>query len=158
MKALTNKSKNSNRVMSKKKNILNILLVILGLTATTSSFSQCDTIASICGKNLTAQFVSDGQQYRALLLNDQIAEFHTTFYGGSTYRVAACSGLSDGNLVFTIKDTENNILFTNADYKNSSYWDFKVNSTIDCIIEARLNAENAASGCAVLLIGFKQQQ
>ena len=136
---------------------IKIFSVALAFTAATnSSYAQCDTIASICAKHLTANFISDGQQYRALLLQDQNAEFHTTFYGGSTYRMAACSGMSDGNLVFTIKDTENNILFTNADFKNAPYWDFKITSTVDCIIEARLNSDNASSGCAVILIGFKQ--
>ena len=47
-------------------------------------------------------------------------------------------------------------LFTNKDYSNSPYWDFNVTNTIECIIEAQLNPDNLASGCAVLLVGFKQ--
>ena len=135
---------------------IKIFLVVLGFSAATTSYAQCDTIANVCAKHLSANFISDGQQYRALLLSGQTAEFHTTFYGGSTYRIAACSGLTDGNLVFTIKDTENNILFTNADFKNSPYWDFKITSTVDCIIEAQLNDASVSSGCVVILIGFKQ--
>ena len=42
------------------------------------------------------------------------------------------------------------------DHKNAPYWDFKVKNTLDCTIEAKLMDENAASGCAVLLIGFKE--
>ena len=86
----------------------------------------------------------------------EVAEFHVTFYGGSTYRIAACSGLSDGNLIFSVYDKDRNLLFTNSDYSNSSHWDFKINSTVDCIIEAHLNPDQLASGCAVLLIAFKQ--
>lgn len=133
------------------------ILFAAGLFTTTVSKAQiCDTIATICSKHITQQFISDGQTYRALLLNDQYAEFHTTFYGGTVYRIAACSGTTDGNLIFTIKDQEGNVLFTNKDFKNAPYWDFKITSTLDCTIEAALNPETQASGCAVLLIGFKQ--
>lgn len=120
------------------------------------AFAQCDTIANSCNKHLNKGFISDGQEYRALLLDQEVAEFNTTFYGGSTYRLAACSGMSDGNLIFNVYDKERNLLFTNTEYKNSPYWDFKVENTIDCIIEAQLTANNTGSGCAVLLIGFRQ--
>src|ERR1039458_2222066 len=101
--------------------------------------AQCDTVANACAKNMARQFLSDGQEYRALLLNsDETAEFHSTFYGGTTYRVVACSGMGDGNLIFSVFDGDRNLLFTNSDYKNTPFWDFRVNSTIDCIIEARL--------------------
>ncbi|MBC7861320.1 MAG: hypothetical protein IAF38_00015 [Bacteroidia bacterium] len=122
--------------------------------------AQCDTIANICAKHIISAFISDGQHYRAFLLNpDETAQFQTTFFGETTYRLAACSGTTDGNLIFTIKDQsepEPKILFTNADYQNAPYWDFKVKSTIQVTIEAKLNPGNSGSGCAVLLIGFKQ--
>lgn len=117
--------------------------------------AQCDTIATLCSKNLTGNYISDGQQYRALLLSDEAAEFHTTFYGGSIYRIAACSGLSDGNLVFRLYDEDRNLLFSNSDFKNAPFWDFEVKNTISGIIEAQLDPNGATSGCAVLLIGFK---
>ncbi len=103
---------------------------------------------------MTNEFISDGQQYRALLVGDDIAEFKATFYGGATYRISACSGLSDGNLIFTLYDSDKKPLFSNKDYDYSSYWDFKINSTIDGYITAELN--DISSGCAVLLISFKQ--
>ena len=134
-------------------------MFIIGFIAL-SSFqlkAQCDTIANSCAKHLAKEYLSDGQEYRALLLNnDETAEFHTTFYGGTIYRVVACSGKGDGNLIFSVFDGERNLLFTNSDYKNAPFWDFKINSTLDCIIEARLGGENQGSGCAVVLIGFKQ--
>ncbi|MBN8702692.1 MAG: hypothetical protein J0M08_06480 [Bacteroidetes bacterium] len=122
------------------------------------SNAQCDTVATLCGKHIGNKFISDGQQYRSLLLNsEETAEFHTTFYGGTTYRIAGCSGLTDGNLVFSVFDGERNMLFTNIDYRNAPYWDFKITNTLDCIIEAKLDANSKSSGCAVVLIGFKQQ-
>ena len=117
--------------------------------------AQCDTIATICEKNFTKDYLSDGQEYRALLIEDQTAEFHLTLYGGSIYRFGACSGLDDGNLIFRLYDEERNELFSNAEHMLSPYWDFKVKSTLDIIVEANLNLEKVSSGCAVLLVGFK---
>jgi len=142
-----------------KKGIFKSALVILGISIF-SSFTKAqisDTVASLCAKHLEAKFISDGQQYRALLMNaEETAEFHTTLYGGTLYRIAACTGLTDGNLIFTIKDAEGNVLFTNSEFKNAAYWDFKVINTVDCVIEAKLDSKVTSSGRAVILIGFKQ--
>ncbi len=121
--------------------------------------AQCDSIANRCAKHIIASFVSDGQQYRSLLLNsEEYAEFHTTFFGETTYRIAACSGTSDGNLIFNIYDQDRNLLFSNRSQRNAPYWDFKVKTTLETIIEAQLDANrNPGSGCAVILIGFKQK-
>ena len=141
-----------------KKGLLKLAFVLLGFIAVNSASAQiADTVANACARHLGNQFISDGQQYRALLMNaDETAEFHTTLYGGTIYRVAACSGLSDGNLVFSVYDSEHNLLFTNSEFKNAPYWDFKINKTLDCTIEARLDGAQAGSGRAVVLIGFKQ--
>jgi hypothetical protein len=140
----------------KKSNLLKSLALVIGLITYTASFAQCDSIASLCDQHITSSFISDGQDYRSLLLGDEMAEFNMTLYGGSTYRFAACSGLTDGNLLFSVYDKERNLLFTNIDYENAAYWDFKITNTLDCMIEAQLDPNISASGCAVLLVGFKQ--
>ena len=137
-----------------KKSTLIIALLVFNFSFLMRAHAQCDTIAYVCGKHIMSPFISDGQQYRALLLADQTAEFHATFYGGGTYRIAACTGLKDGNLIFSVFDEQRNLIFSNKDFKNSPYWDFKVTSTMDVILEATLGG--AQSGCAVVLIGFKQ--
>jgi len=139
-----------------KKYIFKIFLVASSLALYSNVNAQCDTIASICDNHITNGFISDGQDYRALLLDDEVAEFDLTLYGGSTYRFAACSGLSDGNLIFSVFDKERNLLFTNKDYSNAPFWDFAITNTLDVIVEAHLDPNNLASGCAVLLVGFKQ--
>ena len=138
------------------------ILVLTFITAgifTRNLSAQCDTIASMCAKHIISSFISDGQQYRSLLLNsEEYAEFHTTFFGETTYRIAACSGRSDGNLIFNIYDQDRHLLFSNHNQKNAPYWDFKVKSTVETIIEAQLDInKNPGSGCAVILIGFKQK-
>ncbi len=138
------------------KNIIRTLIIGGLIIYANNLFAQCDSIATVCKEHFTSSHISDGQQYRALLIDDEIAEFNITLFGGSTYRIAACSGLSDGNLIFSIFDSQHNLLFSNKDYSNASYWDFSVKSTIDCKIEAQLDNRKITSGCAVLLIGFKQ--
>jgi hypothetical protein len=137
-----------------------ILALSLFLAGSAINFlpAQCDTIASMCNRHIVPAFISDGQQYRSLLLNsEEYSEFNTTFFGETTYRIAACSGTTDGNLIFNIYDEERNLLFSNKKVKNAPYWDFKVKNTINAIVEAQLDpAKNPGSGCAVILIGFKQ--
>ena len=132
------------------------LLIGAFILIAVNSYSQCDTIASICSNHVTNGYISDGQMYRALLDEDQIAEFHTTFYGDAKYRIAACSGTTAGNLLFRVFDEERNLIFTNAEYLNAPYWDFDVKSSFNCVIEAQLDPASLSSGCAVLLISFKQ--
>ncbi|MBI4648370.1 MAG: hypothetical protein HY738_17745 [Bacteroidia bacterium] len=133
------------------------LLCLTGIIYSKMAEAQADTIMRVCEQYLRSPYISDGQQYKALLTGDEIAEFHATFYGGSTYRIVACSGMSEGNLIFSLYDKERNSLFSNKEFENSPYWDFKFSSTIDCIIEAELDSKNLTSGFAILLIGFKQQ-
>lgn len=118
--------------------------------------AQCDTIATLCERHITAAYIPDGQFYRALLREDEVAEFDLTLYGGSTYRVAACSGTTDGNLLFSLYDRDRNLLYSNKEFNNDPYWDLVVANTIDVTMEAQLDNSKAASGCAVLLIGFRK--
>ncbi len=70
--------------------------------------------------------------------------------------MAACSGESDGILVFNVVDKDGNVLFSNKDQGNAPYWDLAVTNTIDVKVEAGLDPTKAGSGCAVMLIGFKK--
>jgi hypothetical protein len=130
-------------------------LLLAGLFASTTQ-AQCDTIATVCEKHITRSYIPDGQFYRALLTGEETADFSLTLFGGTTYRIAACSGLTDRNLVFTVLDRDRNVLFTNKEFSNDPYWDLSVANTIDVTIEAQLDPAKLGSGCAVLLIGFKK--
>lgn len=144
-----------------KKTILMLALSFITFSAYTQ---HCDSLMSICRDYLSKPskkdprlfFISDGQTYRALLNEGETAEFTTTFFGGSTYRLAATAGLKDRFIIFDIYDSENNLLFSNMDYNNEPWWDFRVENTLDVRIEVRLDATKKQSGCTVLLIGFKQ--
>ncbi len=141
------------------KNLVTILSsLIIGSSALMAQ--DCETIVSACeqylkGKSGSPQFISDGQVYTAFLDREK-AEFNTTFYGGTTYRIAASAGTKDDYVIFTVRDMQGNILFSNKNYKNSPYWDFKVPQTLPVVIETELDSDKKVTGCAVMLIGFRQ--
>ncbi|WP_372753151.1 hypothetical protein [Labilibaculum sp.] len=109
-----------------------------------------------CTKYLEPEFISDGQQYKALLSGSEIAEFHTTFYADNYYRIVGATGKEEKNVIFSVYDEENHLLFSNKDHQNSPYWDFQFTNSINCTIEAKLNQREVSSGFVLLLIGFKQ--
>ncbi len=68
-----------------KKNLYKSLLIVAIVGLSNTAKAQCDSIANLCSKHIIAQFISDGQSYRSLLLNsEEMAEFHTTFFGETT--------------------------------------------------------------------------
>ncbi len=142
------------------KNIVKIFLLIgilipAGLLAQT----RCDTLGAIVKgmlNNKKETFYSNGQSYKYFLAEDENTEIITTFYEGTTYRIATSAGLEDNYMIFEVLDQDRNLLFTNSDFSNASYWDFEVENTIECIIEAKLDPNKKLDGCAELIIAFKK--
>lgn len=135
--------------------ILSVLLFSTGSIA-----QECDSLVNKCYDYLQVDakkgkvFISDGQVYQAFVDAEQSAEFKTTLYGGSIYRVATTAGSKDNYVIFNVYDQQRNLLFSNQDHNNAPYWDFKIENTLDCYVEAYLDIEKKVSGCLVLLIGF----
>jgi len=135
----------------------NLLLVLSFVIAASSQLlAQCDSTASYAQEFMDDNFIPDGQSYRALIFDDQLAEFETTFFGKSKYRIAAYTGMEEEQLIFSLYDEENNLLYSNEKHQNSPYWDFEVESTLNVRLEARLDKTKQSSGCAVILIGFEK--
>ncbi len=135
-----------------------LFAAVFGMSMASFAQESCDALVKECEKILKGKkgdFVSDGQVYTALL-DRQKAEFKTTFFGGSIYRIACTAGTDDAYVIFTVKDMDGNILFTNKKYKNSAYWDFTVPKTIPVVIETELDLDKRVTGCAIMMIGFKR--
>jgi hypothetical protein len=138
-------------------------LLFIGFTLFSAAFvnaQDCEAIVRNCETLLNkdtkgSQFISDGQVYTAFLDREK-AEFKTTFFGGSIYRIAASAGANEDYVIFTIKDLQGNILFSNKNYKNAPYWDFKVNQTLPVTIQTELDLDLKVTGCVVMMIGFKK--
>jgi len=152
-KSLTNFNKN--RLVIMKKLLILSLALLISMVSAKVADAQSDSLMKSCAQYLPTSYISDGQVYQTPIASDETAEFNVTFYGGSTYRVAACLGTEPGNLIFTIYDRDRNELFCSGEHGNTPFWDFKFADTVDCLIEARMANQNEDSGFAILLIGFK---
>jgi len=133
-----------------------ILIASFALAGISQALAQCDSTAHYAREFMNDNFVPDGQSYRALIFDEQIAEFETTFFGNSTYRISAFSGMEKEQLIFSLYDQDDNLLFTNEKHQNSPYWDFEIEKTLDVRLEAKLDKTKQSSGCAVLLVGFEK--
>jgi len=138
----------------KKGLILTFLIIITCSLLAPSSIASQDEKPRDCSSLIKAPFIPNGQPLRAFLTGDEVAEFHTTFLNGSIYRLAACSANNDP-IIFSVYDTNRNLLFTNDEYNKTNMWDFKIAGSVECIIEAKLDNKQAASGMAMMYIGFK---
>lgn len=132
-----------------------ILLIAFGLFSLGAYAQDCDGVVKECQRLLTQDFISDGQVYTAFLDREK-AEFKTTLYGGTTYRITTSAGTKDDYVIFTIKDPEGHVLYSNRNYKNSPYWNFRVEETIPVTIQTELDLDLKSSGCVVMMIGFKR--
>lgn len=139
------------------KTLLHLIIFLPLFFVANYTYSQsCDSLYTVVESYLedeNAVFVTDGQSYTSFLTNEQ-AEFTTTFYGNSVYRIAASAGTKKNYVIFTVKDLQGNILFTNKNHLNAPYWDFEIENTIPVVIETTLDQELKLTGCAVMLIGF----
>lgn len=133
-----------------------IFFIILAISLNNYTNAQDNSLKN-CAKFLTSGFVSDGQEYLAKLDENNIAKFYTTFYGGSQYRIIACTDINNIPLILTVYDTEKNLLFCNKDHNYINYWNFTFTSTVDCIIEIEFDVENQIKDEVMLLIGFKEK-
>lgn len=140
-----------------------ILFLLSALLVSTASIAQeCDSLVNVCYDYLKTDtknnkpFISDGQVYQAFVDVEQSAEFKVTLFGGTLYRIATTAGIADNFVIFNVRDEDGNILFSNEDFGNKPYWDFKVENTVNCYIEASLDMDKKISGCLVLLLGFQK--
>ena len=124
--------------------------------------AQVDTTIRLAARNIVPPFVSDGQAYRAFILPDQSAEFQVTLFAGTTYRISAVAGNKYGNVIFNLyafnpNTGQRQLVYSSEQHNAAPYWDFKVNCTMEAVIEAKLNpAAGLPSGFVAIAVGFKQ--
>ena len=118
--------------------------------------AQHETLGERCGKHITSAYIADGQEHVAPIKANGRAEFRTTFFGRSTYRLSVCTTMNEGRVVMSVYDTDKNLLFCNRDYDYSPYWDFSFTSTVTCIVQIDVEQATPPRGAvAMLAIGYK---
>ena len=147
-----------------KKYLFYFAIITGSLFSNSSLFSQthCDSLHDIVKGFLSENiydnsiYITDGQVYKSFLSESEISEVSTTLFEGTTYRIATSAGIEENFMLFEVYDQDRNLLFSNSDYSNSPYWDFKVENTIDCTIETHLDLNKKLEGCALMMIAFKK--
>lgn len=133
------------------------ILIFLLITSIGFSIAQDNSITNCINLVNTDGYISDGQEYKIKLDENNRARFLATFYGGSYYRIVGCTSITESKLTITVYDTEKNPLFCNKDFNYLPYWNFKFTSTIDCIIEFEFDRNLIIKEEVLLLIGFKEK-
>ena len=134
---------------------LTVVLFFAFLGLNQKAEAQITQLQHICSLYFSPEYISDGQEYFAQLEPNRKVEFRTPFFGDNTYRIVACTNLTNSDLIFSVYDTEKNLLFSNADYNLSPYWDFRFTSTVTCIIQIDVRSQKFTPGFVMMLIGYK---
>ncbi len=115
--------------------------------------AQIDNAMNNCKQQLRAPFINSGQPMQAFLTGNEVAEFRATLFDGNIYRIITCSPTQQ-KIWFSVYDVNRNLLFASNQHRMPASWDFKMEGTMDCIIEAGLDPNTADSGMALLMLGF----
>ncbi len=129
------------------------ILVLFFLAIPILASAQADNIFNDCKKQIQSPFISSGQPMQAFLTGDEVAEFRTTLFDGNIYRIITCSP-NHQKIWFSVYDNKRNLLFASNQFQSPSSWDFKMEGTMDCIIEAGLDTKMSDSGMTLLMVGF----
>ena len=137
-----------------KRNILIIIVLLVSIFKPIGITSQEDELLTNCLSSYKSPFIVTDRSLKAFLTGNEVAEFRAAFFTGTVYRVVSC-GFESDVIEFSVLDTERNLLFSSSDFDNAGMWNFQMEGSMECIIEARLNPEKASSGMVFMLLGFR---
>lgn len=121
--------------------------------------AQCKSYAKRnCRPQLTP-YLHNGQVNNAVLVPGDKAELLLTFFSGQEYRLLVCAMPVLGEVTYKIMDSDRNAIFDSTKDKDKKYFDFKVASTQQLIVEINVPEGNKYSdivpeGCVTVLVGF----
>lgn len=135
-----------------------ILIFILQFFVLHGVYSQNSTSNSLtdCDALLSSEYISSGQEYFAELDKNNKATFHATFFADSKYRIVGCTSIQNHKLIMEVYDTDKNLLFSNKNHDYIQYWDLVFTSTVECIIELKIDSDKHIKKPVKLLIGFNE--
>ncbi len=115
-----------------------------------NSLADCEVL-------LSPGYISNGQEYFADLDKNNKATFHVTFFAGNKYRIVGCTSIQNYKLIMEVFDTDKNLLFSNRNHEYIQYWNLVFTSTVECIIELKIDADKHIKKPVKLLIGFSEK-
>ncbi|MBX7094765.1 MAG: hypothetical protein K1X56_08595 [Flavobacteriales bacterium] len=127
----------------------------------TEASAQCKSYAKRQCKPALAPFLHNGQLNNAVLVPGDKAELLLTFFSGQEYRLMICAMPVLGKVTFRVLDSDRNQIFSSEKTPDKNYFDFKVASTQQLIVEINVPEAKATNdivpeGCVTVMIGFKK--
>lgn len=141
--------------------IVGIIAFFALMSASLTSIAQCNSyIKKKCLPNLLP-FTHNGQMSTTTVTAGQSAEVNLTFYSGQDYRIYICAQEILGECSFKVMDQSRKVVFDSENHGNPDFWDFKVKSTQQFIVEVKTPVSESTnsiipSGCVTVLVGFKK--
>jgi hypothetical protein len=135
------------------------ILAIAAFFTTSLAHSQCRSfVKNNCGEAM-GDYVPAENFNAAKLQPGDVAEVEMTFYGGEDYRLLICGHELLGDIAFQLLDTEDNLLFDNAEHEMTQHFDFKVEGTQNLKVKINVSPNTDAAlnpqGCVAILVGRK---
>jgi len=129
----------------------------------TAAIAQCNSSTFIKKKCIPKiqPFTQSGQIITNKLSSEQKTELKLTFSSGQDYRILICSEELLGDVSFRVRDVMGKIIFDSKDHDYPDFWDFKVISTQQFIVDVSVPPSDSPSsipptGCVSIIIGFKK--
>ncbi|MFZ5552680.1 MAG: hypothetical protein ACOZCO_06165 [Bacteroidota bacterium] len=125
--------------------------------------AQCKSYAKRQCRPVLSPYVHDGKVNNAVLVPGDKAELLLTFFSGINYRLMVCAMPVLGEVSYKILDSDRNVIFESKKNPDKKYFDFKVGSTQQLIVEivvpeSKKGADIVPEGCVAVLIGTKQEE
>lgn len=148
----------------KKNFLLTAIITICSMAFfSTAGTAQCNSSTFLkkkCIPNIQP-FTQSGQINTTKLSSGQSTELKLTFSSGQDYRILVCSEEVLGQVAFRVKDMSKKIIFDSRDNDYPDFWDFKVKSTQQFIVEVTVPVSDSPSsippsGCVSIIVGFKK--
>lgn len=148
----------------KKNYFLKIIIAFCSIVFfSAAGIAQCNSntfIKKKCLPNIQP-FTQNGQMNTVKLSSGQNTELKITFSSGQDYRILICAEEILGQVAFRVRDMSKKIIFDSRDNDFPDFWDFKVQSTQQFIVEVSVPVSDSPSsvppsGCVSIIVGFKK--
>ncbi len=137
--------------------ILKYLIIPFFLTLFISAHAQENTLQKTCMQFFDQEFFLNEDYNQLSIKGDKKARFHVTFYEHFIHRIAVASSVNKAPLEVTLYDKEDHVLFCNREHDFIPYWDFKVASSVECIVEVQLVEPTDKQIKICLITGYKKE-
>lgn len=137
------------------------LLALFFVFGQAEANAQCKSYAKRSCRPMLTPFIHNGMVNNAVLVPGDKAEMLLTFFSGQEYRLMVCAMPVLGNVSFRILDSDRNPIYESKKDPSKNYFDFKVASTQQLIVEITVPENKTAvdivpEGCVTILVGFKK--